>query len=58
MELNFPKSVNKKKPLGLSGFKWCRELYRADKEVKQIADGYYDGQIWKYENGYDGGMSR
>ena len=35
-----------------------RELYRADKEVKQIADGYYDGQIRKVENGYGGGMSR
>ena len=35
-----------------------RELYRADKEVKQIADGYYDGQIRKVENGYDGGRSR
>ena len=39
-----------------------RELYRADKEVKQIADGYYDGyydgQIRKVENGYGGGRSR
>ena len=35
-----------------------RELYRADKEVKQIADGYYDGQIQKVENGYGGGRSR
>ena len=34
-----------------------RELFRADKEVKQIADGYYDSQIRKVENGY-GGMSR
>ncbi len=34
-----------------------RELFRADKEVKQIADGYYDGKIRKVENGY-GGMSR
>jgi len=34
-----------------------RELYRADNEVKQIADGYYDGKIRKVENGY-GGMSR
>ena len=34
-----------------------RELYRADKEVKQIADGYYDGQIRKVENGF-GGRSR
>ena len=34
-----------------------RELYRADNEVKQIADGYYDSQIRKVENGY-GGMSR
>ena len=33
-----------------------RELYRADKEVKDIADGRYDGQIRKYENG--NGMSR
>ena len=33
-----------------------RELYRADKEVKDIADGRYDGQIQKYENG--NGMSR
>ena len=31
-----------------------RELYRADKEVKQIADGYYDGQIQKVENGFGG----
>ena len=35
-----------------------RELYRADKEVKQIANGYYDGQIRKVENGYGGGRSR
>ena len=35
-----------------------RELFRADKEVKQIADGYYDGQIRKVENGYGGGRSR
>ena len=35
-----------------------RELYRADKEVKQIADGYYDSQIRKVENGYGGGRSR
>ena len=35
-----------------------RELYRADKEVKQIADGYYDGQIRKVENGYGGARSR
>ena len=35
-----------------------RELYRADKEVKQIADGYYDGQNRKVENGYGGGRSR
>lgn len=35
-----------------------RELYRADKEVKQIADGNYDSQIRKVENGYGGGMSR
>ena len=35
-----------------------RELYRADNEVKQIADGYYDGQIRKVENGYGGGRSR
>ena len=35
-----------------------RELYRADNEVKQIADGKYDGQIRKDENGYGGGMSR
>ena len=34
-----------------------RELYHADNEVKQIADGYYDGEIRKVENGY-GGMSR
>ena len=34
-----------------------RELYRVDNEVKQIADGYYDGQIRKVENGY-GGRSR
>ncbi len=34
-----------------------RELYRADNEVKQIADGYYDGQIRKVENGYGGGRS-
>ena len=34
-----------------------RELYRADNEVKHIADGYYDSQIRKVENGY-GGMSR
>ena len=33
-----------------------RELYRADKEVKDIADGRYDGQIRKYENG--NGLSR
>lgn len=35
-----------------------RELYRADNEVKQIADGNYDGQIQKVENSYGGGMSR
>ena len=35
-----------------------RELFRADKEVKQIADGYYDSQIRKVENGYGGGRSR
>lgn len=35
-----------------------RELYRADNEVKQIADGKYDGQIRKVENGYGGGLSR
>ena len=35
-----------------------RELYRADNEVKQIADGNYDGQIRKVENGYGGGLSR
>ena len=35
-----------------------RELYRADKEVKDIADGRYDGQIRKVENGYGGGLSR
>ena len=34
-----------------------RELFRANNEVKQIADGYYDGKIRKVENGY-GGMSR
>ena len=34
-----------------------RELFRADNEVKQIADGYYDGQIRKVENGF-GGRSR
>ena len=33
-----------------------RELYRADKEVKDIADGRYDGHIRKYENG--NGLSR
>ena len=31
-----------------------RELFRADNEVKQIADGYYDGKIRKVENGYGG----
>ena len=35
-----------------------RELYRADNEVKKIADGNYDSQIRKVENGYGGGMSR
>ena len=35
-----------------------RELYRADNEVKQIADGNYDGQIRKVENGYGGARSR
>ena len=35
-----------------------RELCRADKEVKQIADGYYDSQIRKVENGHGGGRSR
>ena len=35
-----------------------RELYRADNEVKEIADGYYDGEIRKVENRYGGGMSR
>ena len=35
-----------------------RELYRADKEVKQIADGYYDGQIRKVENSSWNGLSR
>ena len=34
-----------------------RELFRADNEVKQIADGYYDGKIRKVENGF-GGRSR
>ena len=34
-----------------------RELRRADKEVKDIADGRYDGQIRRVENGY-GGRSR
>ena len=32
------------------------ELRRADREVKDIADGYYDGRIRKYENG--NGLSR
>ncbi len=35
-----------------------RELYRADKEVKDIADGRYDGQIRRVGNGYGGGISR
>ena len=35
-----------------------RELYRADNEVKQIAEGNYDSQIRKVENGYGGGLSR
>lgn len=35
-----------------------RELYRADNEVKQIAEGNYDSQIQKVENGYGGGLSR
>ncbi|MBR5175391.1 MAG: hypothetical protein IKW89_05615, partial [Bacteroidales bacterium] len=35
-----------------------RELYRADKEVKDIADGYYDSQIRKVGNGYSSGRSR
>ena len=35
-----------------------RELYRANKEVKDIADGYYDGQIRKVGNGYGGERSR
>ena len=35
-----------------------RELCRADNEVKQIADGNYDSQIRKVENGYGGGLSR
>jgi uncharacterized protein YdaU (DUF1376 family) len=35
-----------------------RELYRADNEVKQIAEGKYDSQIRKVENGYGGGLSR
>ena len=32
------------------------ELHRAETEVKEIADGYYDGRIQKYENG--NGLSR
>ena len=35
-----------------------RELYRADKEVKDIADGRYDSQFREVENGYRGGKSR
>jgi len=33
-----------------------RELYRADREVKDIADGRYDGHIRRYEEG--NGLSR
>ena len=33
-----------------------RELYRADREVKDIADGRYDGRIRRYEEG--NGLSR
>ena len=33
-----------------------RELHRAETEVKDIADGYYDGRIQKFENG--NGLSR
>lgn len=29
-----------------------RELRRADREVKDIADGYYDARIQRYENGH------
>ena len=32
------------------------ELHRAETEVKEIADGYYDGRIQKFENG--SGLSR
>ena len=29
----------------------CRKTRRAEKEVKDVADGLYDGRIEKYENG-------
>ena len=35
-----------------------RELYRADKEVKDIADGQYDWRIDRIDRGRGGGMSR
>ena len=35
-----------------------RELYRADREVRDVADGRYDWRFPKVENGYGGGRSR
>ena len=35
-----------------------RELYRADKEVRDVADGCYDWRFPREENGYGGGRSR
>ena len=35
-----------------------RELYRADNEVKDVADGQYDWRIERIDRGQGGGMSR
>ena len=35
-----------------------KELYRADKEVKEVADGQYDWRFPKEENAYSRGRSR
>ena len=35
-----------------------RELYRADNEVKDVADGQYDWRIERLDRGRSGGMSR
>ena len=35
-----------------------RELYRADKEVRDVADGRYDWRIERIDRGQGGGISR